>query len=156
MNEIIDIRSRLDSAEVRELINAFGYPSGICDTMTEQILLEYKENPDQPFLGMEVEDRLTALIGLRRLGSTDAVIRHIVVHPDSRGHGLGRDMIRNVCRMLSLTGLTAETDREAVGFYRKIGFRIRSLGEKYPGVERFDCRLTIGDKDGFPKEHKHG
>jgi ribosomal protein S18 acetylase RimI-like enzyme len=33
----------------------------------------------------------------------------------------------------------AETDEEAVEFYRNIGFSIQSLGEKYPGVDRFKC-----------------
>ncbi|WP_268921683.1 hypothetical protein [Metabacillus sediminilitoris] len=35
--------------------------------------------------------------------------------------------------------ITAETDKEAVVFYRNYGFKITSLGEKYPGVERFLC-----------------
>jgi ribosomal protein S18 acetylase RimI-like enzyme len=37
--------------------------------------------------------------------------------------------------------LEAETDSEALAFYRRIGFRVESLGEKYPGVERFRCVL---------------
>ena len=35
----------------------------------------------------------------------------------------------------------AETDKEAVIFYENYGFKITSLGEKYPGVERFQCIL---------------
>ena len=37
--------------------------------------------------------------------------------------------------------MEAETDIEAVDFYKKIGFQTVSLGEKYPGVERFKCTL---------------
>jgi hypothetical protein len=33
----------------------------------------------------------------------------------------------------------AETDEEAADFYRNIGFTVESLGEKYPGIERFKC-----------------
>lgn len=33
--------------------------------------------------------------------------------------------------------ITDETDKEAVVFYRNYGSKITSLGEKYPGVERF-------------------
>lgn len=33
-------------------------------------------------------------------------------------------------------GITAETDHDAIAFYRRYGFEIQSLGEKYPGVER--------------------
>jgi len=40
-----------------------------------------------------------------------------------------------------LTYLEAETDAEAVKFYKKMGFQIQSLGEKYPGIERFHCYL---------------
>ncbi|GAA0394735.1 hypothetical protein GCM10008933_26940 [Paenibacillus motobuensis] len=38
--------------------------------------------------------------------------------------------------------IIAETDQDAIGFYSKIGFEIHSLGEKYPGVERFQCILS--------------
>jgi ribosomal protein S18 acetylase RimI-like enzyme len=155
MNEMIDIRPRLDSPEVRELINAMGYPSDIRNATTEQILAEYRENPDQLVLGLESDGRLIAFIGLRRSNSTDAVVRHIVVRPDNRRHGLGREMLLTVCRMLSLKSLAAETDRDAVEFYRRIGFRIRSLGEKYPGVERFDCRLTTEDQQPAAGDDGH-
>ena len=37
---------------------------------------------------------------------------------------------------------TAETDKDAVDFYRKLGFSVTSLGEKYPGVERFHCEYS--------------
>lgn len=38
--------------------------------------------------------------------------------------------------------IVAETDDEAVDFYRRYGFFITSLGEKYPGVERFLCQYN--------------
>ncbi|HPH97803.1 MAG TPA: hypothetical protein PKW33_16525 [Anaerolineaceae bacterium] len=38
-----------------------------------------------------------------------------------------------------LAKLSAETDCEAVDFYRRCGFQMESLGEKYPGMERFRC-----------------
>ena len=40
-----------------------------------------------------------------------------------------------------LNELNAETHRDAVDFYKRLGFDIESLGEKYPGVERFWCTL---------------
>ncbi|MNW71139.1 hypothetical protein D3C74_508110 [compost metagenome] len=53
-------------------------------------------------------------------------------------------MISEVSRTAGIETITAETDREAVGFYRSTGFPITSLGEKYPGVERFACILDVG------------
>ncbi|MDM5188969.1 hypothetical protein QUF99_17085 [Bacillus sp. DX4.1] len=32
-------------------------------------------------------------------------------------------------------------NKNAVGFYKRYGFSIKSLGEKYPDVERFHCCL---------------
>jgi len=40
------------------------------------------------------------------------------------------------------SSIVAETDYEAVDFYRRYGFVITSLGEKYPGVERFLCQYN--------------
>jgi hypothetical protein len=37
----------------------------------------------------------------------------------------------------------AETDADAVDFYRAIGFAVENLGERYPGVERRRCRLEL-------------
>jgi ribosomal protein S18 acetylase RimI-like enzyme len=142
MRKMVDIRPRLDSPEVRELVNQLEYPLSIREAKTTQILAEYRENPDQPILGVESEGELLALIGLRRITATAAVIRHIVVRRDCRNQGVGREMIGDICRRFSLSDLTAETDRDAVEFYRKVGFDIQSLGEKYPGTERFACRLT--------------
>jgi hypothetical protein len=38
--------------------------------------------------------------------------------------------------------LTAQTDRDAEGFYRVCGFQIESRGMLYAGTERFLCTLA--------------
>lgn len=70
-----------------------------------------------------------------------ARICHIAVMLKYRHQGIALQMIREVVRMHQLTYIEAETDDEAVEFYKKIGFEIKSLGEKYPGIERFHCYL---------------
>ncbi|EJS58105.1 hypothetical protein ICA_01925 [Bacillus cereus BAG1O-3] len=40
-----------------------------------------------------------------------------------------------------MTYIEAETDDGAVEFYKRIGFQVKSLGEKYTGIERFPCYL---------------
>ncbi|WP_157685573.1 hypothetical protein [Paenibacillus donghaensis] len=52
-------------------------------------------------------------------------------------------MVRQLSRLNKGATLTAETDQEAVGYYRKNGFLVMCLGEKYPGTERFECVLMI-------------
>lgn len=137
---MVDLHCRLGSETVRDLLDQLEYPEKIRQAKTAQILAEYRDHPDQPILGIESEGELVALIGLRLDPPCDAIIRHIVVRRDRRGLGLGHEMVTSVCQMFSLKGLAAETDRDAVEFYRAVGFEIESLGEKYPGTERFLCR----------------
>jgi hypothetical protein len=52
---------------------------------------------------------------------------------------MDRAMIAAACEQFNLKELAAETDQDAVAFYRRCGFQIDTLGEKYLGVERFRC-----------------
>ena len=75
------------------------------------------------------------------LGLNRCEIKHIAVSPNHRGQGIGSKMISIIKVKHSLTFVFAETDKDAVNFYKNCGFKITSLGEKYPGVERFQCIL---------------
>lgn len=89
--------------------------------------------------GCEEGGELIGLIGVAADGEGDAEIRHLVVAREQRGGGIGRWMIDALLEELNLERVVAETDGERVGFYRGCGSAIESLGEKYPGVERFWC-----------------
>lgn len=68
-------------------------------------------------------------------------IRHIAVSPSSRRESIGSKMINFILEKYAFDSVFAETDNDAVNFYEKYGFTIKGLGEKYPGVERFQCLL---------------
>jgi ribosomal protein S18 acetylase RimI-like enzyme len=143
MFDMIDIRYRLGSAEVRDLVDQLEYPAEIRERKTAEILKEYQEQSEQPILAVNASGKLVAFIGLRFELPHQAIIRHIAVHRSHRGQGgIGTQMILYVCSTYCIHKITAETDRDAVEFYRKVGFEVQSLGEKYPGTERFLCRLT--------------
>lgn len=76
------------------------------------------------------------------LTDAEAILLHIATALRVRGTGIGTNLL-NTLRGLIPPGLSvvAESDAEAIGFYRSNGFRVTSLGEKYPGVERF--RVTL-------------
>ncbi|WP_017151942.1 GNAT family N-acetyltransferase [Bacillus bingmayongensis] len=78
-------------------------------------------------------------IGMEFFAEKQARICHIAVLPDNRNKGVAFEMIKKVIYMHELTYIEAETDCEVVEFYKNCGFTITSLGEKYPGVERFHC-----------------
>ena len=71
------------------------------------------------------------------------VIQAIAVASTLRGRGLGRRLLEEMSRVGEHAWIEAETDRDSVQFYRRCGFSITSLGEKFPGVERFRCRRAL-------------
>lgn len=87
------------------------------------------------------EGRLVAAVCID-VDRTRGRVIAIGVASGDRRRGWGRSLIAALPGLLGVEGLYAETDAEAVGFYRAIGFTVTSLGEKYPGVERFACRLS--------------
>ncbi|EJQ50572.1 Uncharacterized protein BWINRASL_02738 [Bacillus mycoides] len=80
-------------------------------------------------------------IGIALIYTNRAKICHIAVDEKYRNQGIALQMIKEIVRKYELTYIEAETDKEAVGFYKKCNFKIESLGEKYPGIERFYCYL---------------
>ncbi len=138
---MIDLKSQLDDTAIRELLSyAIGFPS---EAELDRVCARYRADQAMKCLGRELCRRVVGLIGLRIDSLGQAVIKHISVSVDIRRHGIGRYMLNYVIEKYSLTKLAAETDNEAVGFYQKCGFTVMSLGEKYPGVERFQCELNL-------------
>ncbi|MFS0727680.1 GNAT family N-acetyltransferase [Paenibacillus sp. 1P07SE] len=86
-----------------------------------------------------LQQKVVGFLGVERLSGEEAVLKHIAVLRHYRRLGIGKQMLDNYMRLYRIPTIEAETDRDAVQFYRHIGFQIKSLGEKYPGVERFRC-----------------
>lgn len=111
-------------------------------TSTDKVINEYncyRQMEKRTLYGWKSDNIYVACIGIEMIESHHAEIKHIAVAPSCRNQQLGSKMIHHVVQQLRLQRLIAETDYEAVGFYKSYGFAISSLGEKYPGVERFLC-----------------
>lgn len=67
------------------------------------------------------------------------VLRAIAVKAPHRQVGVGRRLIQEALAQSDAAVVHAETDNDAVDFYARLGFSVKSLGDKYPGVERFAC-----------------
>jgi len=147
--EIVDIRGRLESGEVRRVVDAsysIEYPASQRETQTDKILSGYRQRTDDRLFGALSEGQLVGFVGLRRRHPQEATIRHIAVRPEFRGKGVGRQLVTSVIEDLELRSVVAETHPGAVEFYQRIGFSATSLGEKYPGVERFLCRWEAPER----------
>lgn len=87
------------------------------------------------------DDAIIGIIALKNVNMKRKAIQLIGVHPDCRRKGIGKAMVEYVRNRYNGSTFVAETDKDSLDFYRKIGFRIQSLGFKYPGIERFLCTI---------------
>lgn len=106
----------------------------------------YLQSPNSKLYAFVEDGVIEGCIGINLMDSYKGEIKHIAVSPTQRGKGIGTKLIMYVMKKHALSLLCAETDKDAVQFYKSNRFTITSLGEKYPGVERFYCLLKSGVK----------
>ncbi|WP_079527871.1 GNAT family N-acetyltransferase [Halobacillus hunanensis] len=109
----------------------------------EQELEKYIQLTKRKLYVLELKGVIVGCIGIEFASTGICEIKHIAVSPVERGRKLGSKMVDYVCNKHALRSIFAETDIDAVDFYRNYGFEITSLAEKYPGVERFICVCSI-------------
>jgi len=139
--ELFDLKSSTHQAETYALLAEVVYQPTL-EKLTS-VVDEYLLNPQLELWGSKHGGVLAGLIGIEYQSEGIAIIRHIVVHPSMRKHGIGHRMMLAMQEKFRLKKLIAETDRDAEQFYRRCGFVVTSLGEVYPGVERFLCELEV-------------
>ncbi|MBD3922171.1 GNAT family N-acetyltransferase [Paenibacillus sp. PR3] len=135
---MISLTSYADTEVVKRLLAQCMWPD---DDRIARELLMYQTEPTRILMGEEKTGELVGLIGVERTGGASGILKHIAVTPLYQRRNLARSMIEKIMLETGLSELQAETDKDAVGFYKRIGCRIESLGEKYPEVERFRCIL---------------
>ncbi|WP_090116062.1 GNAT family N-acetyltransferase [Cohnella sp. OV330] len=137
---LVDVKDRLEQRQIYELLELSVFPDP--DRLVA-VLSEYKENSRLHLQGYEDNGEIIGIIGYETDEDRIATIRHIAVHPDERGKGYGRGMVLHLLDAADPERIEAETDEDGVNFYRSIGFTVHSLGEKYPGTERFRCVYVV-------------
>ncbi|QQB06764.1 GNAT family N-acetyltransferase [Macrococcoides caseolyticum] len=134
---MIEINSIIPHPSVRNLLS---YATSI--NKVDIVYDNYIQSSNQQLFGFMKEDNIIGCIGVE-INLSLCEIKHIAVSPKERGNGIGSKMINFLCEKYSFTSIIAETGTDAVEFYRNFGFKITSLGEKYPGVERFLCEFKM-------------
>ncbi len=133
-----NIRLRLSEAPIRVLLaDAVGEPT---EPGLSEIVGSYRTEPNRFAFGWVRDADVLALLGGELASRTTSEIRERP-SPWRRMVRLNRDVV-NCCSGLAklrLSELYAETDADARDFYQQCGFSVSSLGERYPGVERFSC-----------------
>ena len=93
------------------------------------------------------DDRMAGVIAVRRQSEETAEILGIAVTPGLRGCGIGAKLIDFAEHKLACGELLAETDDDAVVFYRKCGFETSAF-LKNNAYRRYRCtrKSTNGER----------
>lgn len=140
----IDLKPRLGEPEIIELLEYSMFPD---PDRVEMALNRYRTEPSYEIYGIEEDGRVVGLAGFTLQEDGQLYLRHIAVHPEHRREGYGRGLILELIELKRPREIVAETDEEAVDFYRNVRFDIVSLGEPYPGVERFRCVYEVDPEE---------
>jgi ribosomal protein S18 acetylase RimI-like enzyme len=107
----------------------------------------YLRDPAYRLWVLEDGGRPVGVVGVRF--GDPAEITHVAVGPAERGRGYGAELIASLWLLCpGVTTWYAETDDDAVGFYRRLGFSVKALPPKYPGVTRYGCTVKRREPNG--------
>lgn len=141
---LINVKSYIHKPEVAELLSYSVFPD---DKSLRAAIQHFEETDSLKLYGFEDEKLLVGLIGFEMDGDRTLTVHHLAVLPENRLKGYGRGIFFELIKAQKPSRIIAETDEDAVDFYRNIGFVVISLGETYPGVERFRCIYEVEDED---------
>lgn len=113
----------------------------------ERAIAFYEQNAEAELLAYIEQGEMLGVVGFKPSGDKEITVTHIAVDPGSRGLGYGRGMLLDLMVQERPERVIAETDEEAVDFYRSVGFSVTGLGESPSGLERFRCVYEAGEEE---------
>lgn len=138
---IIDIKANLHDNRILAAISYSQYMP--TEKKVNSLADKYESDTDVFAYAYDDNGLIGGIIILKCLGNDEFEIMSIATEPAHRNKGIASGLISFATTNLKCSVLKAETDDDAVGFYRKYGFHIDFLGEKYPGTIRYLCTLNL-------------
>ncbi|NGZ75566.1 GNAT family N-acetyltransferase [Saccharibacillus alkalitolerans] len=138
------VKRQVRDPEVAALLELAVFPD---PEHVERAIRLYEEQEEVQLLAYVEEGETLGIIGYRPTGTGEITITHIAVEPESRGLGYGRGMMLELMVMEKPERVIAETDEEAVDFYRSIGFAVIGQGLSSSGLERFRCVYSVDEDE---------
>lgn len=136
-NIFCDIKNSIDTPAACEILSACVFDNSL-EGMAHQIA-KYQANPDMLFYGYQADDEILGVCGFEE-HENRVEIYHIAVAESARQKGIGSEMITALQKKYGKP-IEAETDDDAVVFYRKCGFETTAI-QKY-NVRRWVCMLPV-------------
>lgn len=141
MNRIVDLRNRFISQQVYEIYSACMYMP-TWEKFSEQANLLINDDLVS-ILGYIHKNNIIGVLVIQKDTQQRAVIKGIAVNALYRQKGIGRQLVESVFQSFKVKSLFAETDDDAIVFYRHCGFEIEDIVKVYENKEyqRYKCTL---------------
>lgn len=133
---LFSVKGQIDSPEISKLLEYAVYSD---DEALQRAIEKYQSADEQELYAMKHEDEIIGIIGFHIDKDQSLIITHLAISPEFRDQGYGRGIVLEVLYEKQPERIIAETDEDAVDFYRSIGFEVVSLGRLPNGIERFRC-----------------
>ena len=136
---LCDIKKELENLTVRNFISESAWDKSI--KAMDRKVAEFRDRGDLHLYGWLENNKMLGVCGIE-IHSDWIVIHNIAVDSNARKRGIGKAMI-TVLQQKYKTTIKAETDDDAVEFYRKCGFKAEGFMKTYSGTEyqRYNCVL---------------
>ena len=140
MEQIVEAKSILKNKNLLAVLAESVY------NPTEERLIsradKYIINPNTAVYTNKENDTYKGIIVIDISNINAIEILDIAVSASFQKSGIGSSLINHCINMFHPDEIIAETDDDAVEFYKKYGFDILSLGDKYRvGIMRYQCTL---------------
>ncbi len=114
----------------------------------EKITKAYSKNSNVHPFGAFENNQLIGFIVIKDMNEQhkDYEIIDISVQKQHRKLGVASKLIDYVIKNFDMVSLSAETDEEAVGFYKKYGFSVK-LAHVIENVNRYRCEYKLKSKN---------
>ena len=130
---IIDIKLSICENRIYELLAPSVY------NPTEERLLnrakKYQEDEETNVYVYKEDNEYKGIVVFEIFDST-ATILDIAVNPEHQGKGIGSKLIDFIFNSFNVDSIIAETDDDAIGFYKKYGFTVADTKVKFD-VKRY-------------------
>ena len=132
-----DVKDHLDNNEIQKVLALCVFDSSP-EGMSKSIAA-YKERNSRQFYGWVENGEMLGICGFE-VHSDFVEILHVAVSEKAQRHGIGGKIINELMQKYGMS-IEAETDDDAVGFYRKCGFNTTAF-QKH-SVRRWTCVLSV-------------
>lgn len=141
MNRIVDLRNEFVSSEVYDIYSACMYMP-TWEKFCEQAI-QFMSDDLVSLFGFVHNNDILGVLVIRKDYQQNAEIKGIAVSISHRQMGIGRKLIEFAFQVLRIKALLAETDDDAILFYKHCGFEAVEVVKYYEGKKyrRYECML---------------